>query len=148
MKARTITAIAVYALFLSGCAGHAKPVEKPVTFDAVMRFKGALACSDCSAISADLSLYQNPQTGEPKGYILSETHVDAPGGEFTQSYWGEWRKDTQAKPPIYHLVVKSLSTGMTTRDFELKGDVLSALDATKGGQAHELKRIAPLAPVQ
>lgn len=150
MNARTITAITIYALFLSGCAGPAKPVENAPAFDAVIRFKGALSCNDCSAISTDLSLYQDPLTGQPKGYILSETHIDAPGGEFTQSSWGEWFKDTQADPPIYHLVVKSFPSGMTTRDFELKDDVLSTLEVPKpeGAPARELRRVAPLAPVQ
>lgn len=148
MNARFITAIAACALFLSGCAGHEKPTAQTITYDPVMRFKGTLTCSDCTAIGADLSLYQDIQTGEPKGYVLNETHVDAPGGNFTSTSWGEWSKDLQPQPPVYRLVVKSPSARTTERAFELKDDALSPLEEHDSKHAHELRRIVPLAPVK
>ena len=150
MSARILTAIAVCVFFVTGCAGRVRPAPVNSVHDAVMRFKGVLACNDCTAISADLSLYQDTQTGEPKGYVLSETYIDAPGGNFTTSSWGVWSKDLQPRPPVYRLIAKMASSTITAseRAFELRNGALAPLDEHDSGHAHELKRVAPLAPVK
>lgn len=148
MNARITTAIVACTLLLSGCGGQTAVVKQDTgTFEPVMRYRGTLGCTDCTAINADLSLYQDAETGEPKGYVLSETHLDAPGGEFTSSSWGSWSKDMFARPVLYRLSDRSAKGG-SKRSFELRDNALVPAEEGEKAQSHALTRIAPLAPVK
>ena len=55
---------------------------------------GALPCSDCRIIRADLTLHRDPASGQPTAFYLQEAHVDAIGGDFVTTHWGEFRANT------------------------------------------------------
>ncbi len=79
------------AMGLGGCVSSPAAEEKEASFELVTRYIGLLPCSDCRVIRADLTLHRDAEDGRPAGYFLQQTHVDAVGGDYTSTFWGEWR---------------------------------------------------------
>jgi copper homeostasis protein (lipoprotein) len=57
-----------------------KPIDPALVTDALatpglVRFWGVLPCADCAGIRTELQLVQDPKTGEPQTYELTETHL-------------------------------------------------------------------------
>jgi copper homeostasis protein (lipoprotein) len=74
-----------------------KPVD-PATMSAAlfatgtMRFAGVLPCADCAGIRTELTLVQDPRSGEPQTYELKETYLGSMSvdGEKTFTSNGRW----------------------------------------------------------
>lgn len=71
-------------------AGTTEPVFKPIDpalvttplgTPGVIRYWGLLPCADCAGIRTELALVQNPQTGEPQTYQLTETYLGTKDGD-------------------------------------------------------------------
>jgi copper homeostasis protein (lipoprotein) len=73
-----------------------KPVDPSQVTDAmatpgVVRYWGVLPCADCSGIRTELMLVQDPKTGEPQTYELTETHLkDGAAEEKPNVTRGKW----------------------------------------------------------
>jgi copper homeostasis protein (lipoprotein) len=57
-----------------------KPIDPATVTDAqatpgLVRYWGILPCADCSGIRTELQLVQDPKTGAPQSYELTETHL-------------------------------------------------------------------------
>lgn len=78
-------------LGLGGCASTIDDENTGASVEPVTRFVGTLPCDDCRVIRADLTLHRDPESGLPEKYFLQQTHVDAVGGDFTSTLWGDWR---------------------------------------------------------
>jgi copper homeostasis protein (lipoprotein) len=57
-----------------------KPIDPALVTDAqatpgLVRYWGILPCADCSGIRTELQLVQDPKTGAPQSYELTETHL-------------------------------------------------------------------------
>jgi copper homeostasis protein (lipoprotein) len=57
-----------------------KPIDPALVTDALatpglVRYWGVLPCADCSGIRTELQLVQDPKTGEPQTYELTETYL-------------------------------------------------------------------------
>jgi copper homeostasis protein (lipoprotein) len=78
-------------LGLGGCVSTSEEGSGERAHEPVTRYVGILPCSDCREIRADLTLHRDAEDGRPVGYYLQQTHVDAVGGDYTSTFWGEWR---------------------------------------------------------
>nr|CDQ36540.1 lipoprotein involved with copper homeostasis and adhesion [Virgibacillus halodenitrificans] len=99
------------SLSLTACAGtpqtqvdYVVPTEK---------FEGTLPCSDCSGIDTTLVLKRNAVTGEPHGFYLHETRIDAPGGERVDTTWGKWSKSRDITDFQHRIYVLQPENGAT-----------------------------------
>jgi copper homeostasis protein (lipoprotein) len=65
-------------------------VTDPLATPGVVRYWGVLPCADCSGIRTELMLVQDPKTGEPQTYELTETHLKVAGEEKPNVTRGKW----------------------------------------------------------
>ncbi|ALM53995.1 hypothetical protein AR456_18235 [Halomonas huangheensis] len=93
--------LVMLGLALVGCASTDDQNRAPD--EQVSRFVGTLPCGDCRAIRADLTLFRNLDDGSPEQYVLQETHVDAVGGDFTSTTWGDWQLSSNGEHEFYRL---------------------------------------------
>ncbi len=98
MRAALVTGMVLAAVMTAACGGAkeqpagtaAEPIFKPIDpalvppplgTPGVIRYWGLLPCADCAGIRTELALVQNPQTGEPQTYQLTETYLGTKNGD-------------------------------------------------------------------
>ncbi len=130
---------------LGGCASHSSDGEQTGSFEPVTRYVGILPCGDCREIRADLTLHRDAENGQPDGYFLQQTHVDAVGGDYTSTFWGEWR--LQPAGEALHYRLEGLARPVVLR-LEEEGDLLGWVGICEfqglEAAAYELWRAEPL----
>lgn len=89
-------------LLLTGCASTEEQQEASL-YERTSRFIGTLPCEDCRVIRADLTLTRDTEDGSPEQYVLQQTHVDAVGGDFTSTVWGNWQISANGDYQYYRL---------------------------------------------
>jgi len=65
-------------------------VTDPLAAPGVVRYWGVLPCADCAGIRTELQLVQDPKTGEPQTYELTETYLKDKAEEKPNTTRGKW----------------------------------------------------------
>nr|WP_300308076.1 copper resistance protein NlpE N-terminal domain-containing protein [Halomonas sp.] len=131
---------------LGGCAStdelgvgqHSEPVT---------RYIGTLPCDDCREIRADLTLHRDPDDGHPMNYVLQQTHVDAIGGDFTSTLWGNWEQAVSGEQRFYRFDGKLQPFILRLDDDGQRLSWVDTVQDSSGGsdiKTYELKRAEPL----
>lgn len=93
-------ALVMLGLLLVGCASTEEQQDTAL-YERTSRFVGTLPCEDCRVIRADLTLMRDTDDGSPEQYVLQQTHVDAVGGDFTSTIWGDWQLSSNGEYEFY-----------------------------------------------
>ncbi len=89
-----VGSLVVGLLLLSGCSSAPDTGPADYTPPPIERFVGTLPCQDCRLIRADLTLHRDSESGKPTAFFLQEAHVDAIGGDFVTTQWGDFEAET------------------------------------------------------
>ncbi|MDI6005286.1 copper resistance protein NlpE N-terminal domain-containing protein [Cobetia marina] len=125
---------------LAGCSST--PEQGPTDYvpPPIERFVGTLPCQDCRLIRADLTLHRDPESGEPTAFFLQEAHVDAVGGDFVTTQWGDFEAETSDSTTYLHL---ERDTPLNLKMQE-GGDTLKLMGQKGADSDYEFTRAEPL----
>ncbi|MFQ3788495.1 copper resistance protein NlpE N-terminal domain-containing protein [Halomonas sp. A29] len=135
--------IGLLALGLGGCASMSNDASEE-SFESVARFVGTLPCIDCRIIRADLTLHRDPETGRPDKYFLQQTHVDAIGGDFTSTQWGDWRLMSTGESVYYHIESQASPIVLRVEEEGQRLGWVADRELSNMSASYELMRTEPL----
>ncbi|USZ50645.1 hypothetical protein [Halomonas sp. DN3] len=67
------------------------------------RFIGELPCEGCRLVRADITLKRDEESGQPDGFFMHRTRVDAAEGNVSSTLWGGWRQEQRDDATYYCL---------------------------------------------
>ena len=120
---------------ISGCSSSDVMESSPQEVVVTERFVGELPCTGCRLVRADITLKRDEESGQPDGFFMHRTRVDAAEGNVSSTLWGDWRQEHRDDATYYCLEARPQEI---TFQLSEEGDRLLWVPPDSAGDGDEL----------